>query len=115
MIAYRIFECKDNKPHTLFHGYEGSRSLPLNKWLKAINKPVTNPGGGKVFTSGFHVCLSCDDILSYIKRFTSNRKYVICKVKVKQTRPKPGSKVTLADKMYIDSTDWEKAYAYSTM
>jgi hypothetical protein len=111
MIAYRIFENRNNLPYTLFHAINGTRTIPTDKWIQATIKAVTNPGGGRIFYSGFHVCKSKESVQEYLKRFKMNRDLIVCKVEVDKLRSKPGSrdKVFLANKMRVDSEDWNKA------
>jgi len=113
MPAYRVFRVgADNRPATLFHGWWGSRTLPLDMELEAQVRPVTNPGKkstGRVFMSGWHVVPERRDVHGYLRRFKRPQDLVVCKVYVSDVREKPGSKVLLADKMVIYSKDW--AYA----
>lgn len=113
MPAYRVFRVgTDNRPATLFHGWWGNRTLPLDMELEAEIRPVTNPGKagtGRVFQSGWHVVPERQDIQAYLRRFKRPQDLVVCKVYVGGVREKPGSKVLLADKMVIYSKDW--AYA----
>lgn len=109
--AYRLLRVKDGKPHTLFHGFHGSRQLAQDKVLRAVKRPVQNPGkkNGRVFTSGWHVLPTKGECLDYLTRFKDTSDLVVCRVGVAVTREKPGSVVTLADYMKIDSLDWATA------
>ena len=110
--AYRVFRTsRYGGPTTLFHGWWGSRALPLDEELGAEKRLVTNPGksGGRRFTSGWHVVPERKDIAYYIRRFKHPEDLVVCKVYVGGVREKPGSRVLLADTMLIDSKDWRNA------
>lgn len=109
--AYRILRVKDGKPHTLFHGFHGSRELPQDKVLRAVERPVTNPGkkGGRVFTSGWHVLPTKEECLDYLTRFKDHSDLVVCRVWIAIPREKPGSKVHLSRYLKIDSLDWGTA------
>lgn len=111
--AYRVFRIgKHDGPATLFHGWWGSKTLPLDMELEAQVRPVTNPGkaeSGRLFFSGWHVVPERKDIAGYLKRFKRPEELVVCKVYVSGVRDKPGSKVLLADKMVIYSKDWTNA------
>jgi hypothetical protein len=112
MIAYRIFEERDGQPCTLFHGIDGTRTLPIGRWVNAIVKPVTNPGKkdeGQLFMSGFHVCRARRDVVQYLTRFKQNRRLVVCRVETGSLRPKAGSKILLANRMRINKSDWKRA------
>jgi hypothetical protein len=118
-------------PATLFHGIAGSKSLSLDQLLVAENRMVTNPGGGQLFLSGWHVVDTVEALEGYLKRFKhpdqlitwrfitknpldSSMGSVNCKVLVDRFRPKPGSKCLLADKMMIAKEDWVGSDSYST-
>ena len=110
--AYRLLRVKDGKPHTLFHGFHGSRCLPQDKLLRAVERQVWNPGKkGKSpgFISGWHVLPTKKQCVKYLERFTAKDDIVVCRVIVAQPRYKPRSKVFLARYMKIDSLDWATA------
>lgn len=111
---YRLLRCKDGQPHTLFHGLNGSRRLPLDSILVADEKLVTNPGKALVshqFLSGFHVIEGREDCEKYMERFKDHSDLVMCAVDVGNTRPKPRatSPVLLAKRIRINTKDWEEA------
>jgi hypothetical protein len=109
--AYRILRVKDKKPHTLFHGFHGSRCLPQGKLLRAVERPVRNPGkkNGREFTSGWHVLPTKGECVDYLTRFKNKKDLVVCRVLVAGLREKPGSVVTLTRYLKIDSLDWGTA------
>lgn len=110
--AYRLLRVRDGKPCTLFHGYKGSRTLPLDTRLLAEEGFVTNPGkksNGAVFLSGWHVLPAkhlCED---YLRRFKNKDDIVVCRVLVAAVRQKPRSEVSLARYMKITTEDWNDA------
>ncbi len=109
--AYRLLRVKRANPWTLFHKFHGSRQLPYNKELRAIEEQVWNPGKkekGPGFISGWHVILDRDECVEYLQRFTDKSDIVIVKVHVARLRPKPRatSNVHLARYMKIDVWDW---------
>lgn len=109
--AWRLLRVRNGQPCTLFHGYVGSRTLPLDITLEAEEKPVRNPGKktGPQFISGWHVLMSKQACVEYLKRFTAKDDIVVCRVDVDKLRSKPRSKVTLAREMRIHEADWEAA------
>lgn len=109
--AWRLLRVRDGKPCTLFHGYRGSRTLPVNRLLKAEEKDVRNPGKktGPTFLSGWHVLPSKQQCDEYLKRFKAKDDIVVCRVEVSGLRLKPRSMVTLANTMCIREQDWEAA------
>ena len=110
--AWRLLRVKNGRPHTLFHGHHGSRELPQDKELRAVERPVTNPGkkiSGKEFISGWHILPTKEECVDYLKRFKNVDDIVVCRVHIALPRAKPNSKVTLARYMKIDSLDWATA------
>ena len=106
MKAYRICERKGDKIQTLFHGVNGSRTIPMNEWLKASVKLVTD-GTRETSTqymSGFHVFAHKEDCKKFIGRFRKERDLVMveCEVKGKMWKkahsPAP---VLLAEQMKV--------------
>ena len=110
MESYRLLRVKDKQPHTLFHGYHGSRKLPQDKKLRAVERPVCNPGKKtNQFISGWHVLPTKEQCVKYLDRFTAKDDIVVCRVTVACPRYKPRSKVFLARYIKIDSLDWGTA------
>jgi len=109
--AYRLLRVKDKKPHTLFHGFHGSRALPQDKVLRAVERPVRNPGKktGREFISGWHVLPTKGECVDYLTRFKNHADLVVCRVWIAVPREKPGSKVRLSRYLKIDSLDWATA------
>lgn len=110
MIAYRIFDNKDGRPHTLFHGVNGSRKLETGKWIEAKVKNVTDGSGLTVYQSGFHVLSTKEEAISVLRdTFKNLDQRVVAKVQVRDTWPKKHSRhgVTLARFMKISEGDWK--------
>lgn len=109
--AWRILRVKDRKPHTLFHGFHGSRCLPQDRVLRAVERPVRNPGkpNGREFISGWHILPTKEECVEYLKRFKDHSDLVVCRVFIGVPREKPGSKVYLSRYLKIDSLDWATA------
>jgi hypothetical protein len=100
--VYRLFQIKNNKPLTLFHGVDGSRTLPLSTWVTASQKLVSD--GGQEYVGGFHCMRNFKKLQQYLERFDlSRREIVIAEVFV--DNPiwiKPTNKdIILCAKMYI--------------
>ena len=110
--AYRLLRVKNGEPHTLFHGYHGSRLLKRDTILEAEEKQAWNPGKrGKSpgFISGWHVLTTKEQCEKYLTRFTAKADIVVCRVMVAVPRRKPRSKVFLVRYMKIQSDDWDNA------
>lgn len=111
--AWRLLRCKNGKPHTLMHGYHGSKELTQDRVLRAVQRDVRNPGKqvGPTFVSGWHVLFDKAEVEAYRKRFKDDGDLVTCRVSVACCEPKPRSpaNVQLARYLKIDSLDWAKA------
>jgi hypothetical protein len=111
--AWRVFRYGEGLPRTLFHGVNGSRTLPCGEVLKAERRIVQNPGKkgvGRRYISGWHIVPSREAMTEYLKRFKA-KDLIVCRVWVDEFRDKPGSKVKLAKLMYISPKDWLYAQA----
>jgi hypothetical protein len=109
MLAYRLFRVEGESPATLFHAWHRSRTLPLDKPLRAPDKQVWNPGPG--FRSGWHVFLTRAQAERLRKRFKRPQELVVCRVLVQEVWPKPRTNVDayLARTMTITTADWKQA------
>lgn len=103
MTTYKLVDVKDGKPHTLFYGVNGTRQIPMDKWLIAKQKPVIDGSGGTTYISGFHVLKSLKETVKYLDNFTDTENKAIAVCEVEKLRPKKHSRsnVYLADKIYI--------------
>ena len=70
MKAYKIVE--QHGPHlkTLFHGLDGTRTLPYGKWLTAVKKRVKDGTSKTTYLSGWHVLKSRSAAEDYLRAFT---------------------------------------------
>jgi hypothetical protein len=112
-FLYRIFDDQDGSPATLFHGVDGSRKLPLDTWLQADVKPVTDGSCSTVYQSGFHVLPTRDDVVEHLGRFKHLRHRVIVRVEVDEAAgiwPKSHSRspVLLVKRMRVKRRDWDR-------
>ena len=102
---YKIVEV-DNKDNfkTLFHGYRGSRILPLGIWMDCEEKEVSDGTGKRKYLSGWHVFKDFKVCSEYLKkRFSKSRKLAIVSCEAKGLRKKEHSKsgIWLAKKIKI--------------
>lgn len=114
MRTWRILENKHGKPHTLFHGLDGSRTLSLDVELEACTKMVRNARGQTPFKGGFHTLRHELDVREYLTRFNAPRPgtLVVCAVDVHDTWPKPTNDMIILSRfMTIASDDWKEAIA----
>ena len=105
-IAYKIMDTSDSTRHykTLFHGNNGSRSIPTDQWVKAQVRHGAKDGTQKTtYTTGWHTLPTYQEALDYFAKFKDkeNRCIVLCNVC--QSRPKEHSpaNVSLSDYIYI--------------
>ena len=100
--VYKAFRRDENGDlRFLFHGLDGSRTVPLNKWLKAKQRRVKDGTSKHKYLSGFHFFLD-RAARSRFDRLTKF-KYYTQQVMVRGLRPKPRSSVGawLADELYV--------------
>jgi hypothetical protein len=112
---YRLFEERDGQPATLFHGVNGSRTLPLDQWIDAEVKPVYDgsPARARRYRSGFHLFETIEGLTAFLNRFRRLEGRVVCAVDVdtgygvweKAHSPAP---VKLAGRIRITSQDWDE-------
>ena len=62
---------------TLFHGLNGSRTVPKDVWLKAVEKMVKDGTSKTSYLSGFHILKSKEECEEYLKYFTTEKNRVI--------------------------------------
>jgi hypothetical protein len=74
----------------LFHGNAGSTLVPLDTWVKAEEKMVTDGSGNTVYLSGFHAFITTEALKDWNKTLRYDK--VVVPVKVRETRPKAHSK-----------------------
>jgi len=81
-IWWKIVEQDENTGDykTLFHGLNGSRTVPKQVWLTAVEKMVGDGTSKTRYLSGFHILESyeeCEEYLTYFKT-PKNRVIVPC-------------------------------------
>jgi len=99
---FKIIEIKNNQFKTLFHGLNGSRKLPIEKWIMADLKTVND--GGTSYLSGWHVIPNLIDCQKYLKKFKNKRvlKIVQCKAENVWKKEHSPNNVYLAEKIFIE-------------
>lgn len=102
MKRWRLFEEKDGRLFTLFHGVDGSRHIPEGEWVTANMKRVYDGSNKRSYVAGFHVFADPDGLI-YGDRFKAPRRLVAVKVEVGgKVWPKPTNPtVLLAEKMRV--------------
>ena len=102
MKAYRICERKNEKLYTLFHAINGSREMPIEKWMDAEIKPVKD-GKGTVYISGFHCMENLKEMRDFKRMFRKPRDLVLVECEVEGIRTKDHSRanILLVDRMKL--------------
>ena len=111
IAGYRIVEIKDNKVKSLFHGTNGSREIPLDRWVRANIKEVKDGSSSFTYQAGFHFLPSKDDAEKFFNtmfRIKENRYVIPClvrgNIRVKREN-KNGRTAWLANEIMIRSKD----------
>jgi hypothetical protein len=107
--AFRVG--KNNEPRYLFHGNFGSTEVRLDKWIECDCRIVRDGTGDKWYESAFHSMPDQEAVNHWKKSLTDPDRYVVVRVRVKETRLKSHSKhkVILSRYLYLNSKDWERA------
>lgn len=102
-IYYKLVDIRDGEPCTLFHGIDGSRTMPTGQWIKADKKQVRDGSSSTTYLSGLHVLETRQEALDYLKKFKHTDQKGIAKCYCRGLRPKSHSRdnVWLADEMKI--------------
>lgn len=101
-LYYKIIEVNNEQVLTLFHGINGTRVLPYNKWVKAEVKENVIDGKGSSYTSGIHVIDGLENVGKYMKRFKrKNRAVVACYARGLRHKEKSKDYVFLADEIKV--------------
>jgi hypothetical protein len=87
----------------LFHGINNTRIIPLNKWILADRKLVSDGTNGTKYISGFHILRTLEDAEKYLSKFKNQHNKEIINVFAKGVRKKKHSRsnVLLADQILI--------------
>jgi len=104
MTWYKIVDDHNGILKTLFHGVNRSKTLTLNKWLKAEIKDVRDGSCQKTYKSGFHILKTYEECKEYLKRFThiDKKKIVKCKAMNVWSKTHSRSNVYLAEYIFIE-------------
>lgn len=102
--CYKIMDKdEDGNIYTLFHGWNGSRRIPYNKWLTAEKRWVKDGSSSTSYLSGWHVLKTAEECREYLKIFKHICEKCIAECEVENLRPKHHSRhnVFLADKIKV--------------
>lgn len=101
---YKIMDYEKGDLKTLFHGHEGSRTVPMYEWLKAKVKKVYDGSDKRSYVCGWHVFESFDECKHYLTKFKNRKNKVIARCRVKGdiwAKKHSRSNVLLTEWLYI--------------
>ena len=78
-IVYKIFRKENGMIKNLFRGIDGSRKIPLNKWLKADIKDGFDGSNRHMYKTGIHCLGNLDVAKEYLNNFKTHSDKVICR------------------------------------
>jgi hypothetical protein len=107
MIGYKIMDFEKGSVKTLFHGLNGSRTVPRFEWLTANVKDGASDGPNtKSYKAGWHVLETKQQAIDYLSKFKNLKNKVIVKVTTEGNRWKkehsPAKGLWLCERMRID-------------
>jgi hypothetical protein len=113
MIGFKIMDFDKGEVKTLFHGLNGSRTVPRFEWLDANVKENAYDGGGegglsttRRYTAGWHVLETKEQAVAYLNKFRNLDRKVIVMVTTEGKRWKkehsPAKGLWLCERMRID-------------
>ena len=108
LIAYRIVEIKNKKVHSLFHGTNGSRVIPVSQWVDCKKGTVTDGSHGYEYEAGWHFLPTEEEANNFFNslfKVKENRYVIPCFVSenIHKKREKKNGKreCYLANKIFI--------------
>jgi hypothetical protein len=103
---YKIMDFSENSGvKTLFHANDGSKIIPLKKWVATSRHELVSDGSSSTkYMSGWHVLESLDEAKEYLKNFKNLHLKCIVKCYCTGLRPKEHSRsnVWLCQMIYLD-------------
>jgi len=107
----KVFIDADGEPRFLYHGLRGSRVVPLDQWVTAERKWVTE-GSNPYYWSGFHAYRSLDDVRAWLRRCRIREGRAAVEIDCERVRPKPtAGEAMLAGAMRVTSGQWSRRVA----
>lgn len=109
MILYKIVDTDGDKIKTLFHGLNGSRTIPRNQWLVARKAVVSDGTRGTQYVSGWHGFAKLAEAKHFLlKRFKRLDGKAIVRCRASGVRKKAHSHfdILLADRMLVERIVW---------
>jgi len=108
--AFKVFEMsRDQRPMTLFHGFQGLRVIAQDVWLRAQEMCVRDSGAP--YLSGWHVFIDADAVAKWAKRVSRMANRWVCAVMVSDLRKKRerDDGIWLARNLFVPTHAWDMA------
>jgi len=103
---YKIVQKDNSNIKFLFHGINGTRVIPINRWVEADIKENVMDGHGTKYTCGIHIIDGLDNAREYLQRFRkTDRAIVECYAEGLRHKSHSKPYVFLADRVLIESDD----------
>jgi len=123
MQAYKVFEIHIHKvtgepvPKTLFHGHHGTRRLPLDFWLRAHQRVVTDGSRQHRYRAGFHIYPDLEGVKRWLQGVKIVENRVVVEVDAEFIRDKPNARTgtLLAKWMCIPRRAWNRRFPLSDL
>lgn len=105
---YKVFNEQKGRPRLLYHGLRGQRDLPLDTWLDAEVKWVSE-GSNPYYWSAFHVYTSLDSVSRWKHRTRKSNGRVVVEVSTGEVEKKPTrGEAWLARRMMVTADQWSR-------
>jgi len=103
---WKVFEDSIDGPRFLYHGWRGSREVPLDSWLEAEIKWCSE-GSNPYYWSAFHAYLSLASIALWRHRTRRTAGRVAVEIDVEDVTKKPTrGEAYLAKRMRLTADQW---------
>ena len=91
-VFYKIMQKHPEGYKTLFHGLNGSKLLPVEKWLRAEEKMGRDGSGPKWYLTGWHVLPDVETCEQYLRQFRHQEDKVFVPCLAAEMRRKEGAR-----------------------
>jgi len=110
VIGYKIMDFDKGSVKTLFHGIEGSRTVPRFEWLKADVKQGRDGSDSKWYTTGWHILETLEQAQTYLQRFKGKESKCIVMLETRgptwKKEHSPAEGLHLAEEIMIGQIVW---------
>jgi len=112
---WKVFEDRDGSPEFLYHCIEGSRAVPLDRWLDAEIK-WAKEGSNPYYWTAFHAYPSLASVAAWRHRTRRTAGRVVVEVTVEQVEKKPTrGEAYLARRILLTARQWAARIPLATV